>query len=1062
MIPRFCQWPDRAAGSFVTDLDTTGTIGEIMLGAPRSPCVIRDSCAGESCGCPNGYCTKGGSQWGTGRCTAREVGARAVGPRFSQCVPRIVRQQRRLAHSPNWSGSPPHKVARTWDHVAMTNDAPHSAPTPLSRFLGGWMRHSTPQEPEQVSDDVEAAEAAQSAVSPEAAGPGEPAVSAEVAETETQGEPDGVPASPGESPTDEESPEGHKTAGHPEEPDDPADSEDSEEEHIIEVADPRDFADDSGPQYEDEDFDEIVDGEAAPAPGPIGTATPAIAPSSITSASSQSAPSAAEALATPSTAAPGERGTFVPGSAASSGHAVSPASASSSASSFSSAGAADAVASATSADTAQVAPEDLLPPLKSFRNRFIDRELTWLDFNERVLEQAEDRTLPLLERAWFLAIFSSNLDEFYMVRVAGLMRRIKAGITPVRASGLDANQVLAQVTSRAKELTARQAALFQEDIRPALTERNVDILGWEELNTDQQERLTRYFRHQIYPVLTPLAVDPSHPFPYISGLSLNLAVILRNPRSGKEHFARIKVPDSLPRLVQVPGRELDAADKAAGCAVIPLEVVIGQHLDHLFPGMDILEHHLFRVTRNEDLEVEEDDAENLLKAMEKELERRRFGDCVRLEVEDTISSFTRRYLVRALGLKGDDVFELPAPLDLTCLNQLHDLDIPDLKYPRFVPVTAAGLAAYESSSAPDVFAAMREHDVLLHHPYDSFSTSVQEFVAQAAADPKVLAIKQTLYRTSGDSPIVDALIEAAEAGKQVVAIVEIKARFDEEANISWARKLERAGVHVVYGMVGLKTHCKLLLVVRQESDGLRRYCHVGTGNYHPKTARGYEDLGLLTCDRDVAQDLTTLFNQLSGYAPRARFRRLLVAPRGLRDGLVEHIEQEITNRKAGLPAWIRIKVNSIVDETVIDALYRASRAGVPVDIVVRGICGLRAGVEGLSENIRVRSILGRFLEHSRIYAFAGGGQTKLFIGSADLMHRNLDRRVEALVRITDPAMVEDLEWLVTHCASDEVSSWHLRPDGSWERHLVDADGNRLEDIQDSLMVRARSRVKGRH
>ena len=947
----------------------------------------------------------------------------------------------------------------------MTNDAPHSAPTPLSRFLGGWMRHPSPQEPEQVTDDAEAAEAAQSAASPEAASTDEPAVSAEVAGSDAEV----AAAASGGSATGAASPGG---AADPHDFDDSADPDDPEgteetveEEHIIEVADPRDFADDSGPQYEDEDFDDIVDGEAAPAPGPIGIATPAIAPSSITSASSQSAPSAAEALATPSTMAPGDRGLSVPGSATSSGHAVSPASAASSVSSLSSADAADAAdaaASAASADTAQVDPEDLLPPLKSFTNRFIDRELTWLDFNERVLEQAEDHTLPLLERAWFLSIFSSNLDEFYMVRVAGLMRRIKAGITPVRASGLDAHQVLAQVTTRAKELTARQAALFQEDIRPALAEHNVDILGWDELNSDQQERLTRYFRHQIYPVLTPLAVDPSHPFPYISGLSLNLAVILRNPRSGKEHFARIKVPDSLPRLIQVPGRELDAADKAAGCAVIPIEIVIGQHLDHLFPGMDILEHHLFRVTRNEDLEVEEDDAENLLKAMEKELERRRFGDCVRLEVEDTISSFTRRYLVRALGLKGDDVFELPAPLDLTCLNQLHDLDIPDLKYPRFVPVTAAGLAAYESSSAPDVFAAMREHDVLLHHPYDSFSTSVQEFVAQAAADPKVLAIKQTLYRTSGDSPIVDALIEAAEAGKQVVAIVEIKARFDEEANISWARKLERAGVHVVYGMVGLKTHCKLLLVVRQESDGLRRYCHVGTGNYHPKTARGYEDLGLLTCDRDVAQDLTTLFNQLSGYAPRARFRRLLVAPRGLRDGLVKHIEQEIANRKAGLPAWIRIKVNSIVDETVIDALYRASRAGVPVDIVVRGICGLRAGVEGLSENIRVRSILGRFLEHSRIYAFAGGGQTELFIGSADLMHRNLDRRVEALVRITDPAMVEDLEWLVTHCASDDVASWHLQPDGSWERRLLDAEGNRLEDIQDSLMARARSRVKGRH
>ena len=997
----------------------------------------------------------------------------------------------------------------------MTNDAPHSAPTPLSRFLGGWMRHSSPQEPEQVPDDAEATEAvetveaaeateaAESAVSPEAANTDGPAVSAEVPGPDAQGEPEAAPTALGGSSTADETPVGQEAPERTEAPeespdpaapadphdseqaDDPADSTDStnpddpegaeetvEEEHVIEVADPRDFADDSGPQYEDEDFDDIVDGEAAPAPGPIGTATPAIAPSSITSASSHSAPSAAEAQAASAAVAPGGRGLSAPGSAPSAGPAAGSASAPSAASSLRAAGvtdaagvsadAADAAVSAASADTAQVAPEDLLPPLESFKDRFIDRELTWLDFNERVLEQAEDHTLPLLERAWFLSIFSSNLDEFYMVRVAGLMRRIKAGITPVRASGLDAHQVLAQVTSRTKELTARQAALFQEDIRPALAEHNVKILGWDELNSDQQERLTRYFRHQIYPVLTPLAVDPSHPFPYISGLSLNLAVILRNPRSGKEHFARIKVPDSLPRLIQVPGRELDAADKAAGCAVIPIEIVIGQHLDHLFPGMDILEHHLFRVTRNEDLEVEEDDAENLLKAMEKELERRRFGDCVRLEVEDTISSFTRRYLVRALGLKADDVFELPAPLDLTCLNQLHDLDIPDLKYPRFVPVTAAGLAAYESSSAPDVFAAMREHDVLLHHPYDSFSTSVQEFVAQAAADPKVLAIKQTLYRTSGDSPIVDALIEAADAGKQVVAIVEIKARFDEEANISWARKLERAGVHVVYGMVGLKTHCKLLLVVRQESDGLRRYCHVGTGNYHPKTARGYEDLGLLTCDRDVAQDLTTLFNQLSGYAPRARFRRLLVAPRGLRDGLVEHIEQEIANRKAGLPAWIRIKVNSIVDETVIDALYRASRAGVPVDIVVRGICGLRAGVEGLSENIRVRSILGRFLEHSRIYAFAGGGQTELFIGSADLMHRNLDRRVEALVRITDPAMVEDLEWLVTHCASDDVASWHLQPDGSWERHLFDAEGNRLEDIQDSLMARARSRVKGRH
>ena len=808
---------------------------------------------------------------------------------------------------------------------------------------------------------------------------------------------------------------------------DELDDADGLDDHVIETADPRDFADDAGPQYEDEDFDEVVEEDPGlPGAGRAGVGVDQTIPEPASAASRAGAAETADGGEPSRTDRAGR---------------VDPPSPSS---------------------PEEPDPEDGLPPLESFADRYTDRELTWMDFNRRVLEQAEDRDLPLLERAWFLAIFSSNLDEFYMVRVAGLMRRIKAGITPVRASGLDANQVLAQVTARAKELTARQAALFQEDIRPALAERNVSILGWDELEPHQQERLTRYFRHHIYPVLTPLAVDPSHPFPYISGLSLNLAVILRNPRSGKEHFARVKVPDSLPRLVTVPGRELGATDKAAGSAVIPLEVVIGQHLDHLFPGMDILEHHLFRVTRNEDLEVEEDDAENLLKAMEKELERRRFGDCVRLEVEDTISSFTRRYLVRALGLKGDDVFELPAPLDLTCLNQLHDLDIPDLKYPRFVPVTAAGLAAYESSSAPDVFAAMREHDVLLHHPYDSFSTSVQEFVAQAAADPKVLAIKQTLYRTSGDSPIVDALIEAAEEGKQVVAIVEIKARFDEENNISWARKLERAGVHVVYGMVGLKTHCKLLLVVRQESDGLRRYCHVGTGNYHPKTARGYEDLGLLTCDRDVAQDMTTLFNMLSGYAPRARFRRLLVAPRTVRDGLIERIEREIANKRAGRPAWIRLKVNSIIDEACIDALYRAGRAGVPVDIVVRGICGIRAGVPGLSDNIRVRSILGRYLEHSRVYAFCNDGDTDLFIGSADLMHRNLDRRVEELVRIADPAMVNELEWLVTHAASDAVSSWWLEPDGTWVRHVYGPDGERLEDIQTTLMARARSRVKGRH
>lgn len=838
-----------------------------------------------------------------------------------------------------------------------------------------------------------------------------------------------------------------------------------EEEHVIETADPRDFADDAGPQYEDEDFDDVVTDDTQDfSRADKGGTQPATGDNAPLTDETHTSHNSASAFLTGSSAAPSATGAVSSPGTAEVRQATVPASAGNTASTTTTAQATsvDTLAAESTSTTDSESPEPAdLPDLDDFPHRFTDRELTWMDFNERVLEQAQDPHLHLLERAWFLAIFSSNLDEFYMVRVAGLMRRIKAGITPTRASGLDAHQVVAEITRRAKELTARQASIWQDDIRPKLAEHNIEILSWEQLDDAQREQITRTFRHQIYPVLTPLAVDPSHPFPYISGLSLNLAVLLRNPQSGKEHFARVKVPDSLPRLVTVPGRELDTVDKAAGAAFIPLEEVVGQHLDHLFPGMDILEHHLFRVTRNENLEVEEDDAENLLTAMEKELERRRFGDCVRLEVADTISPFVRRYLVHALGLHDDDVFALPAPLDLRCLNQLHDLDVPALKYPRYVPVTAAGLGETETSAPRDIFAAMREHDVLLHHPYDSFSTSVQEFVRQSAADPRVLAIKQTLYRTSGDSPIVDALIEAAEAGKQVVAIVEIKARFDEENNIGWARKLERAGVHVVYGMVGLKTHCKLLLVVRQEADGLRRYCHVGTGNYHPKTARGYEDLGLLTTDRDVAQDLTTLFNFLSGYAPRARFRRLLVAPRTVRSGLIERIDREIDNKRAGKDAWVRIKVNSIIDEKTIDALYRASRAGVEVDIVVRGICGIRAGIPGLSDNIRVRSILGRYLEHSRIYAFCNDGDTDLFIGSADLMHRNLDRRVEALVRITDPDMIEHLTWVVTHCASEEVTSWWLEPDGSWTRHVTGPDGERLEDIQETLTRKASSHVKGR-
>ncbi|MGC0272017.1 RNA degradosome polyphosphate kinase [Pseudactinotalea sp. Z1739] len=697
-----------------------------------------------------------------------------------------------------------------------------------------------------------------------------------------------------------------------------------------------------------------------------------------------------------------------------------------------------------------------LPP-----DRFADRELSWLQFNERVLELAEDPDIPLLERVRFLAIFASNLDEFFMVRVAGLKRRMATGMAVTAASGLLPRQVLEMISARAHELTARHAALFADVLRPALDEHGITSVRFEELHEAEQERLHKYFRKNIFPVLTPLAVDPAHPFPYISGLSLNLAVIVRNPATGKEHFARVKVPPLLPRFIAVdhrgrPHRVQDAPDDHGVTSLVPIEEVISSFLYYLFPGMDVVEHHAFRVTRNEDLEVEEDDAENLLKALEKELLRRRFGPPVRLELAAGFAPRLREMLIRELSVSESDVYDVPAPLDLTGMNLVADLDRPELSYPKHVATTARGLAEVESANPTDFFEAIRNRDILLHHPYDSFSTSVQQFLSQAAADPDVLAIKQTLYRTSGDSPIVDSLIDAAEAGKQVLAIVEIKARFDEQANISWARKLEQAGVHVVYGIVGLKTHCKLSLVVRQEADGLRRYCHVGTGNYNPKTARHYEDHGLLTCSSDVGQDLTRLFNQLSGYAPKSKFHRLLVAPRSIRAGLLERIEREIANKKAGKPAWIRFKMNSIVDEASIDALYRASAAGVPVDLVVRGICGLKAGVPGMSENIRVRSILGRFLEHSRIYAFANDGDPEVYIGSADLMHRNLDRRVEVLVRVVDPGQVNDLVSLLDLSVDDGTASWWLatgdQGEPHWRRVHQDEHGEPLLDLQEHLMA----------
>ncbi len=695
-------------------------------------------------------------------------------------------------------------------------------------------------------------------------------------------------------------------------------------------------------------------------------------------------------------------------------------------------------------------------------DRFFDRELSWLKFNKRVLELAQDEDLPIIERASFAAIFANNLDEFFMVRVAGLKRRIDTGIAVTAASGLSPRQQLRAISEQAHRLQDEHAHYMIDHILPDLAKEKIVLLSWDKLTAAEQERLSRYYRQQVFPVLTPLAVDPAHPFPYISGGSINLAVLVENPASGKSHFARVKIPGNLNRLVPVDDLTDDeTTDVRYG--FITMENLIIAHLESLFPGMIIKEARSFRVTRNEDIDVEEDDAENLLNAMEKELLRRRFGPPIRLEISDETSPFLSQLLADQLRVSADEVYRLPAPLDATVLFELGGIDRPDLKYRSFVPTTNRQIAEVESSRAQDIFAAIRERDILLHHPYDSFSTSVQAFLAQAAVDPKVLAIKQTLYRTSSNSPIIDALIDAAHAGKQVLALVEIKARFDEDANIAWARKLERAGVHVVYGIVGLKTHCKLSLVVRQEADGLRRYCHVGTGNYNPKTARIYTDLGLLTCDPVVGQDMTRLFNQLSGYAPKSSFHRLLVAPRTVRSGLIQRIRREEDAARAGKEAWIKIKVNSIVDEKTIDALYRASQAGVKIDIVERGICALKPGVPGLSENIRVRSILGRFLEHSRIYAFAnsdgpqiGEGPAagpEVWIGSADLMHRNLDRRVEALVRITAPEQIDELIKYVDLQMADSTASWHMEADGTYVRHSKDAEGRPLVDCQEYLIKR---------
>jgi polyphosphate kinase len=652
---------------------------------------------------------------------------------------------------------------------------------------------------------------------------------------------------------------------------------------------------------------------------------------------------------------------------------------------------------------------------------YINRELSLLDFQERVLALSEDESLPLLERAKFLAIFSTNLDEFFQVRVAGLKDQVAAGVSSATPDGLTPAQQLDAIRRRIATLVDRQSVVFLERVVPALAAAGIRMCDLASLGDEDHKQMQRVF-DDVFPVLTPLAVDPGHPFPYISNLSLNLAVIVRDPVTGERRFARVKVPPLLPRFVFLPDGE----------RFVPLEQVIAAHLDALFPGMEIECQYPFRVTRNTDLTLEEDEeADDLLAAVEMELRRRRFGQAVRVEVDAGMSQEARRLLERELEVEPNDVFEVKGPLDLGGLWALHELDRADLKVEPWHPVTPPELAADENDRA-DVFGALRGRDILVHHPYDSFKTTVEAFIRQAASDPKVLAIKQTLYRTSGDSPIVTSLIRAAERGKQVSALVELKARFDEQANIAWARALEEAGVHVVYGLVGFKTHSKTALVVRQEDDGIRRYCHVGTGNYNPKTARIYEDIGLLSADADLGADLTDLFNFLTGYSRQQRYRKVLLAPTHLRARIVELIERECSGPK---PGRIVMKVNSLVDKAVIDALYLASAAGTSIDLIVRSMCGLRPGVPELSENIRVRSIVGRYLEHSRIFAFGdpAHGPVRYLIGSADMMARNLDKRIEVLVPVEAPDLQDRLREILDVELADDVLAWQLASDGSWSK-----------------------------
>lgn len=681
--------------------------------------------------------------------------------------------------------------------------------------------------------------------------------------------------------------------------------------------------------------------------------------------------------------------------------------------------------------------------MKPGHTQFIDRELSWLDFNVRVLELAEDQSIPLLERVKFLSIFHSNLDEFFMVRVASLRRKIDRGQTSLLNSGMTPKELLREIHGRVKELTKRVHFLLENELNPELDKHGIRRVTWDSLSLEEQDSLTEKFKSQIMPILTPLAVDPAHPFPHISGLSLNLGIFVKQNES-ELRFVRVKVPSNLPRLIRIGDND---------DSYLLLEDLIAEHLDKLLPGVEIEDFYFFRVTRNQDLNLDEDDSEDLLSSMEEELLRRKFGVPVRLEVESGIDQRLLDKLIEELEINAADVIKSHPPLDQTLGFEIYELDFPELKYPPFKTALPSKLDEIALDDYDSFFSRIRENEILLHHPMHSFTGSVVRFIESAAQDPKVLAIKQTLYRTSGDSPIMHALIEAAESGKQVLAVIEIRARFDEQANVRWARKLEDAGVHVVYGMLNMKTHAKASLVIRKEEQQIALYSHMGTGNYHPKTARFYDDLGVLSADQELGNDLMSLFNQLSGLATDSAYKRLLVAPRYLRTGLVERIRREKENHLSGKPSYIRWKINSLLDEEMIEELYLAAKAGVKIDLIVRGICAFRLSEVSQFQNVRIRSILGRFLEHSRIFYFHNDSNYEILIGSADIMERNLNRRIETLFKLTYKEHCEEVIQILDKSFSDEISHWKLGEDDRWIHINQDDTGKKTNDFQSYFLER---------